>query len=169
MQRDKTPSDSVKPQRAIPGQYNQVKDRFKRRIRCLWFRDGAYFAQLRVDGKVKQTKLHSAVTIPKAQATMQDLKGRIARGEYPPKSEGAVQQTEQVAGDHSIPAAITKYRAERDVQKKEDPKTRARKDSGLNMTLRFTTAGTISSDTPLWQEPTTRLSRIGSFIGTAEC
>lgn len=42
---------------------------------------------------------------------MQDLKGKIARGEYPPKSELIDRQTEQVDEDHSIPATITKYRA----------------------------------------------------------
>ena len=46
--------------------------------------------------------------------------------------ERAAPQTEQVDEDHSIPAAITKYRAERDLLKKEDPQTRAREDSGLN-------------------------------------
>jgi len=132
MRRNETPSDDNKPRRAVSGQYNQVTDRFKRRIRGLWFRDGAYFAQLRVHRKVKQIKLHGADTIPKAQAAMQDLKGKIARGEYPPKSEEAEPQAQQVDQDHSIPAAITKYRAERDLLKKEDPQTRARENSGLN-------------------------------------
>jgi hypothetical protein len=71
MQRDETASTD---ERAKPGQYNQIRDRFKRRIRGLWFRDGAYFAQLRVQGQVKQIKLHGASTIPKALKAMQDLK-----------------------------------------------------------------------------------------------
>jgi hypothetical protein len=62
----------------------------KRRIGGIWFRDGAYSAQLRVNGVVLQIKLH-AETIPEALKARQDLKSKIPKREYPPKVEHPAQ------------------------------------------------------------------------------
>jgi hypothetical protein len=92
-------------------------DRNRQRVRGLWFRCGSYYAQLDVAGVAKKLVLQGADSIPKALGARQDLKSKIAAGEYPPKKiEHKVGHPANPAGttDHTLAAAITGYRATRD-------------------------------------------------------
>jgi len=124
--------------------YEPGDDRDGRRVRGIWFRNGVYYAQLRVAGNVKQIPLQEAGTVAQAVTARQVLKGQIAAGTFPPpppaqpETPPAVEaETPPVEGkldvsDHSIPAAIKTYREERDALKKGDKKTGKRENSGLN-------------------------------------
>jgi len=135
--------------KARPNIMNQVTNRDGRRVRGIWFRNGVYYAQIRVAGNVKQIPLQEAGTVAQAVTARQVLKGQIAAGTFPPpppaqpETPPAVEaETPPVEGkldvsDHSIPAAIKTYREERDALKKGDKKTGKRENSGLNKWVEF--------------------------------
>jgi integrase len=123
--------------------FEKVFDRNRQRVRGLWFRCGSYYAQLDVAGVAKKLVLQGADSIPKALGARQDLKNKIAAGEYPPKKvEHKVGHPTNANGttDHSLAAAITGYRATRDELHQVDVATAAREDSCLSLWSQF--AGT---------------------------
>ena len=75
MKRNATPCNV--PAKAKPRIYNKVFDRSHRRIRGLWYRDGKFYSQARINGDVKQIELHEANTIAQAVEAMQVLKNKI--------------------------------------------------------------------------------------------
>ena len=134
--------------KARPNIMNQVTNRDGRRVRGIWFRNGVYYAQLRVAGNVKQIPLQDAGTVAQAVTARQVLKGQITAGTFPPappqpqsppppESEALPVAGELDVSDHSIPAAIKTYREERDALKKGDKKTGKRENSGLNKWVEF--------------------------------
>lgn len=70
------------PAKAKPRIYNKVFDRSHRRIRGLWYRDGKFFFQTRINGAVKEIELHEATTLPEAVEAKQVIKKKIRDGEY---------------------------------------------------------------------------------------
>jgi hypothetical protein len=123
--------------------FEKVFDRNRHRVRGLWFRCGSYYAQLDVAGVAKKLVLQGADSIPKALGARQDLKNKIAAGEYPPKKvEHKVGHPANANGttDRSLAAAITGYRATRDELHQVDVATAAREDSCLTLWSLF--AGT---------------------------
>ncbi len=118
--------------------FEKVFDRNRQRVRGLWLRCGSYYAQLNVAGVAKKLVLPGADSIPKALAARQDLKNKIAAGEYPPKKVG--HEVGRAPDDHTIAAAIKGYRATRDELHQVDAATAARENSSLALWSLF--AGT---------------------------
>jgi len=127
-----------------PNIFNPVFDKNRKRVRGIWIRNGVYYAQVRIGDQVKQVPLHDATTISQAVRERQALKSSISKGDYPPKPEPtktvqapASAQSSQPPSEHTIPAAIERYRKERDLLKKGNVATRARENSGLNAWLAY--------------------------------
>jgi hypothetical protein len=117
--------------------FEKVFDRQRRRVRGLWLREGTYYAQMRVNGRAKRIALQAADSIATALTARQELKNKIAKGEYPPKK---VAPDQILPADHSLGAAIKGYQTTRDTLKQVDEATANREDSSLTLWERF--AGT---------------------------
>src|SRR5436190_6823384 len=67
----------------MKNQFEKVFDARHRRIRGLWIRNGIYYAQLRLDGtnRASRVPIQGAETVPQAIAGMQGLKHERANGE----------------------------------------------------------------------------------------
>ena len=91
MKRNKTyrVADTSKPPRKRKGTFNQVFDENGKRVRGLWIRNGAYYAQVRFSRtQTNRMHLQDAKTIPQAIAARQELRRKIDRGEIrPPRAE----------------------------------------------------------------------------------
>jgi integrase len=140
MKRNATPCNTRK--QAKPNVFNPVDDRAGRRMRGLWIRNGTFYSQFRIKGHVEQVPLHGAATVAEAETARQVLKAKIKSGTYAPEAD--IPKPAELkpdppapARDHSIPAAIVGYKGNRDALKREDKKTRARENSGLNFWGRF--------------------------------
>ena len=78
-------ADASKPPRKRKGAFNQVFDEDGKRVRGLWIRNGAYYAQVRFSPtQTNRLHLQAAKTIPQAIAARQELRRKIDRGEIKP-------------------------------------------------------------------------------------
>jgi integrase len=117
--------------------YNPVFNRRNERVRGLWERNSVYYAQVKVRGWTGNVRLHGQ-TIPEAVAARQVLKKEIKLGTFrtPPelKKQEEENNAKQKGPDDSprtLTDAVAKYKAERDLLAKKDPKTGKRENSGL--------------------------------------
>ncbi|MDB6022007.1 MAG: hypothetical protein JWQ04_1864, partial [Pedosphaera sp.] len=142
------PQSARKP--IVKNRYNMVYDEADRRVRGLWIRSGTYSAQLRVSGQTKQIPLHDVKSVAEAKSEMQAIKRAIKKGTYQPAASEPPKPEPVKVGpaacpiipdpaiiDHSMLAAITGFRAERDLIAAGDEKTRDRENSGLNAWIRY--------------------------------
>jgi hypothetical protein len=129
-------------------------------MRGLSEKNGHYYGQFNIQGKVIQLPLHDAATVPDAETARQAIKKKIADGtldiavarkvspplrdENPPPPGAPVNESGEsaIAAKASTPAtgskgplsvAIAAYQRSRDLLDKKDVNTCKREDSGLRL------------------------------------
>lgn len=133
MQRSKTSNDAAKQ-----AKYRKVHDDKGQRVRGLWLRNGAFYAQLNPSGQAKQCKYRlDTETVPQAITAAQVLKDKQRRGELLTPAEEEVKKQSQnnnspANGGHTLHDAIADYQTNRNKLEMFDERTRDRQDNSLN-------------------------------------
>jgi hypothetical protein len=110
----------LKIPRKKPGCWNQVYNDRKQRVRKLWERNGAFYAQIRVAAKSSRFRLEHPKTVAEASLEMQVLKKKSRDGVLKP-----LVKVGEKAG-HTLRDASAAYQEHTKALGDKDPKTRKR-------------------------------------------